>query len=107
MLEVAAFDPLENIGDDISDVFDLEKDDKQFTINFASLGMDSSFQLVNTGTLNFNLILYPLFMVLIWFIPKWTRKFPKVNNFFRKLRDETFFNGILIFFDGIFIPLMI
>ena len=106
LLQVVSYDPID-ISDNISETCDLNEDAEPFSINFEAMGLESFYQIVNAGTLNIILAMGPFFLLLIWFLPKCTQKFPKAHTYFRNLKDRTFFNGILRFLDAIFLPVLI
>ena len=106
LLQVVTFN-LVDIGDNISKAFDLNKDEKPFSINFEAMGIESSYQIVNAGTLNIIFASGPIFMLLVWLLPKCTKRCPKAHTYFCNLRDRTFFNGIMRFLDTTFMPVLI
>ena len=98
---MAAFDPVD-ISDNIREGLNLEDDEEAFSLNYEAIGIESSYSNVNLGTLNIIIVIHPLFFILIKLLPMCTRKHPKSHTYFTNLRERTFLNGVLAFFEGIF-----
>lgn len=100
--EITAFDPID-LSDPINQVFDLDDKVEPFSANFLAMGYETSYLFTNMGTLLpiciAGIVFLPLLLLVSWCFSL-SLSCEKAKDYFQRLTNRTFCNGILIFWDG-------
>ena len=101
-IEIVSFDPID-ISEQIMALFGLNPDTVAFSVNFKAFGFETSYALVNMGTLLPLIVAGVAYLVLLLLLTWCVRCscFQKLRDYLRRIRNVTFFNRILVFWDGI------